>query len=442
MRYLYSIILYLLTPVVLLRLIRRGFSDRDYWSRWHERFGTVQLPASSRPLIWLHAVSVGEVQAALPLVQRLQSDYPHYQLLMTTVTPTGSAMVRQKCGSGVLHCYFPYDLPHVVNRFLNRVKPVVLIVLETEIWPNLYSQCQARGIKLILANARLSQKSFDGYRKIAGLTRQVLGNVDMIAAQSDDDAQRLAALGADRSRMTVTGNLKFDVRVADDVIERGRAIKRELGPERLLWIAASTHEGEEPIVLAAHRKVIENFPDCLLVLAPRHPERAAGVRELCLRQGFTAQRVSDVRAGGRDRAPAEVQVLVLDTIGELLDYYAAADVALVGGSLLPAYGGHNVLEPAVLGVPVVTGEFTANFKEINRLLLEMQAEFRVADSDQLEQRVSQLLADDSLRRQMGQAGASLVRQNQGSTGRIMEMLFKFLHQENNQRVTGVGGLVT
>lgn len=442
MLYLYSIILYLITPFVLLRLIRRGFSDREYWLRWNERFGKAVLPIDNRPLIWLHAVSVGEVQAALPLVQRLLADCAQYQLLLTTVTPTGSAMVRQKCGTDVLHCYFPYDLPHIVHRFLVRFKPVALIVMETEIWPNLYQQCQARGIKILLANARLSQRSFAGYRKLAGLTRPVLGGVDMIAAQSEEDAQRLAALGADPGRIKVTGNLKFDVNVADDIIDRGRAIKRTLGRSRPVWIAASTHEGEEQIVLAAHRKILGNCPDCLLLLAPRHPERSASVRELCIRQGFASQCKSGIKEQGGSSEFGKIEVLIVDSIGELLVYYAAADVAFVGGSLLPAYGGHNVLEPAVLGVPFVTGVHTTNFKEINRLLWEKQAEFRVVDSGQLAERILQLLADDGLRRQMGDAAASLVRFNQGSADRTMDMVLSILHRENNPQPEGIDGMAT
>ena len=442
MLYLYSIILYLMTPFVLLRLIQRGFSNRGYWLRWNERFGRVDPPIDTRPLVWIHAVSVGETQAALPLVQRLLADYPQYQLLLTTVTPTGSAVVRNKYGKQLLHCYFPYDLPHVVHRFLERIKPVALIVLETEIWPNLYHQCQARGINIIMANARLSQKSFDGYRKLAGLTRRVLGRVDMIAAQSEEDAQRLVALGADPGRITVTGNLKFDVNITDDVIDRGGVIKRSLGPSRPVWIAASTHEGEEQIILTAHRKVIEVYPDCLLVLAPRHPERSASVLELCIGQDYSARCKSNIKGQVYSEDTGQIQVLILDTIGELPDYYAAADVAFVGGSLLPVYGGHNVLEPAALGVPVVTGEFTTNFNEINRLLLENQAEFRVTDSEQLAGRILQLLTDQGLRRQMGDSAAALVKHNRGSAERIMDMVSKVLPRETNRDGGGVDGLAT
>lgn len=432
MRYLYSIILYLLTPVVLLKLIWAGFSNQDYWHRWLERFGIAELPDSTRPVIWLHAVSVGEVQASLPIVQRLLIDNPQYQLLVTTVTPTGSAMVRQKFGVAVLHCYLPYDLPHVVSRFLDRVRPVALIILETEIWPNLYHHCHKRGIKLLLVNARLSEKSLNGYRKIAGFTRQVLANLDLIAAQTEADAQRLVALGADRSRLTVTGNLKFDVGMPVSTVERGRSIRRFLGRDRPVWIAASTHVGEESIILAAHRKIIDKYPDCLLVLVPRHPERSPGILELSTGCGLTALCKSKAYDNNRNDNIGDLQVFILDSIGELPDYYAAADVAFVGGSLLPPYGGHNVLEPAALGVPVLTGLYTSNFKEITGQLIDNHAGFQVIDSEQLAVRVVQLIADAGLRQRMGEAAGDLVLQNQGSAGRIMEMVSNIVIGDNNR----------
>jgi len=414
-----------------LKLIWSGLANRGYWQRWSERFGLAEL-AVTRPLVWVHAVSVGEVQAAIPLVQRLLNEYPQYQLLVTTVTPTGSSIVRQKFGDDVLHCYLPYDLPHVVNRFLGRIRPVALIILETEIWPNLYHQCNARGIKLLLVNARLSERSFNGYRKLGGFTRQVLANIDFIAAQGEADARRLIALGADRDRLTVTGNLKFDIEIPDRVIDRGRAIRRSWGQDRPAWIAASTHEGEDPLILAAHQKVLRQYTDCLLVLAPRHPERSTSLQELCNRSGFTVVCKSQPGNKTEDGYSGGEQVYILDSIGELLDYYAAVDVAFVGGSLLPAYGGHNVLEPAGIGVPVITGVFTDNFMEINCLLRERQAEFEVRDSEQLAVRVLQLLADAGLRRQMGAAGEQLVRLNRGSVERIMEMVSKILIGDNNR----------
>lgn len=414
------------------RLFWSGLNNRDYWRRWPERFGYIRPPAGKRPLIWMHAVSVGEVQAALPLIQRLQSAYPQYQYLVSTVTPTGAAMVRQKIGPEVLHSYFPYDLPGVIRRFLRRTRPAALIVLETEIWPNLYHHCRIRGIKLMLVNARLSEKSHRGYRKISRLTRQVLGDIDLIAAQSEADAERFAALGAEPARLRVTGNLKFDVRMPGSVFERGRAIRKFIGRDGPVWIAASTHTGEEQIILTVHRQILENIPDCLLLLAPRHPERFARVQELIVRSGFKYLCKSGLPELPEGGCRGEIQVILLDTLGELPDFYAAADIAFVGGSLLPAYSGHNVLEPAALGLPVLTGKFTASFAEINHLLSEKQGEMQVDDVAQLADCLSQLMADADLRQRMGQAGLSLIREHQGSADRIMALIAGLLAAEQSR----------
>ena len=422
MRILYTIILYLFVPVILLKLSWSGLKNRDYWTRWNERFGYSDLPAAKRPRIWLHAVSVGEVQAAVPLVQRLQTDYPEFELLVTTMTPTGSSMVRQRFDSSVLHTFLPYDLPDAVNRFLDRTRPVLLLVLETEIWPNLYYQCAARNIRVLLVNARLSEKSFAGYKYFGQFTSRVLGKINLIAAQSATDAARLAALGADRSRIIVTGNIKFDINIQAGVFSQGLSIRRLIGASRPVWIAASTHEGEERIVLAAHRYVTERFPDCLLILAPRHPERCAGVAALCQDSGYIILRKTQFEENRTAQFDSDVQVYILDTIGELQAYYAAADIAFVGGRLLTGMGGSNVLEPASLGIPVIFGKHTDNFKEIGALLCDHQAARQISDRSELETTVIRLLGDESLRKRMGSAGKEFVRQNQGCVERVMQLV--------------------
>lgn len=417
MRSLYSTVLYLLTPFVLLRLLWSGFNNHDYWLRWNERFGFVDIPSGSRPRIWIHAVSVGEVQAAIPLVNRLLSDYPEYQILLTTVTPTGSEMVRQKFGDEVVHTFLPYDLPDVINRYLNRIQPLLLIVMETEIWPNLYHQCYQRGINILLANGRLSENSYKAYKKISRFTSQVLANINMITTQTEDDAERLISLGADPGRVIVMGNLKFDVSLPDNIVEQAQLIKRFFSTGRPIWIAASTHAGEEKIILNAHQEIIKRYPDCLLILAPRHPERFVKVANLSMKNGFNTINKSQAKSCTR-----ETQVFLLDSIGELMVYYAVADVALVGGSLLPAYGGHNVLEPASLGVPVISGEFVRNFKEINDLLCDNGAEIQITDNEQLAEKVMLLFSDEGLRQQMGRSGRDIIKRNQGSIGRLMKLV--------------------
>ncbi|MBF8270166.1 MAG: 3-deoxy-D-manno-octulosonic-acid transferase [Gammaproteobacteria bacterium] len=432
MRLLYSFILYLLIPVVLLRLSWAGLKNRGYWTRWYERFGFIELPDNSHPHVWIHAVSVGEVQAAIPLIMRLKQDFPQFDVLVTTVTPTGSIMVRQRFGTSVIHTFLPYDLPDAVNRFLDRAKPRLLIVMETEIWPNLYYLCAARGIHILLANARLSEKSYRGYKKFHSFIRQVLHKISIIAAQSETDAARLSALGMDRHKIVVTGNLKFDVDIPDSVISQGYSIRQFIGPDRPVWIAASTHAGEEQLILAAQRTIIKRFPTCLLILAPRHPERCTGVAGLCREAGYKIIRKSQLNPNQVEQIASDVQIFLLDTIGELPAYYAAANVALVGGSLLPGMGGHNVLEPAGLGVPVLTGSHASAFMEINQQMYEHQAALQISDPEQLAEKVILLLGDTAVRQRMGEAGKSLVKLNQGSVGRVMDLVSEILSTENNQ----------
>lgn len=416
MRFLYSTILYLLTPLLLLRLVWRGLKNRGYWSRWPERFGYLPVPPRDRETIWIHAVSVGEVQAATPLIMRLSAQLPQYQILITTVTPTGAALVEQKLGDSVRHHYLPYDLPAVIRRFLDTIEPLILIVMETELWPNLYRHCHNRQIPIMLANARISARSYRGYKKLSGLAHEVLNQISVIAAQSREDAERFLSLGAGSDIVCVMGNMKFDVNIPHSTTEEAQVLRRYFSVNRPIWIAASTHEGEEKLILQAHREILKRHGSSLLIIAPRHPERFVKVAELCARSGFHTVSKSD---GGV--CTAHVQVFVLDTLGELLLYYAVADVAFVGGSLLP-FGGHNVLEPASVGVPVLTGRYTHNFLEINRLLLEKGAEYTVQDPNQLAEKVALLFGDGNLRHRMGQVGKEMIDLNKGATERLMQMI--------------------
>ena len=406
----------MLTPFVLIRLAWLGLKNPDYWDRWPERFAYISFAGDDRPVIWIHAVSVGEVQAASPLVSSLLASYPRYQVLITTVTPTGADMVRRKFAESVLHYYLPYDLPHVVNRFIDIVQPAMLIVMETELWPNLYWRCHQQAIPIILVNARMSVRSFAGYKKLPMLIRQTLSKINMIATQSDTDGDRLISLGADPGKVIVTGNLKFDVNAPHSIAEQAQSLRRYFSVNRPIWIAASTHEGEENLIFQAHRQILTKHKNCLLIIAPRHLERFAKVAELSIKSGFKTLCKSACRA-----CDNEVQVFVLDSLGELLVYYAASDVAFVGGSLLP-FGGHNMLEPASLGVPVITGRHTQNFMDINRTLLDKGAAWQVSDIRQLTEKVALLLSDGNLRHHMGQLGKEMVEQNKGSTERIMTLI--------------------
>ena len=421
MRALYSLVLYLALPLALCRLLWRGLRQRAYLQRIPERFGCVPRLADTRPVIWVHAVSVGEVQAASALVKRLLSAYPRCQVLLTTITPTGAAQVESVFAGAVQHRYLPYDLPHAVSLFLRRIRPRALIILETELWPNLLHCCRRRRVPTLLVNARLSPASQRAYlrlRRFSGYTVQQLSH---IAARGAEDAERFLALGADPAQVSVEGNLKFDSVAADDVVLQAQMLRAAPGDDRPGWIAASTHEGEEQQVLDAFDKVREVFAECLLILAPRHPERFNKVHQLCQRRGLTVVRHSD----GNGALPPDTQVYLLDTLGELPRFYACADVAFVGGSLKPA-GGHNVLEPAALGAPIISGPHTANFAEVIELLRAEDAIIIVPAAAQLAAAVISLLRDERLRQTRGARAQRLSQQHRGATDRIMKLLRDYL----------------
>ncbi len=419
MRRIYSFFLYPLIPFVVLRLLWLGFRNPDYRRRWKERFGCPDKITSHDKIIWLHAVSVGEAQASRPLVNGLLEEYSDYKILVTTMTPTGADSVKQYFGESVRHLYIPYDLPVAVKHFISVIEPSILIVMETELWPNLFHYCHETNVPIVVVNARMSEKSAKGYRRFSSLTRPMLENISLIIAQGKKDAERLVALGADSEKVNVTGNLKFDIHLPHSVTEQAQALRRYLSVNRPVWIAASTHEGEEKIILDAFDKVLQLQPQCLLVIVPRHPERSAGVGELCAKQNLKVICKSDNKECDKN-----VKVFILDTLGELPMYYAAADVAFVGGSFAEI-GGHNMLEPASLGLPVIMGPQVFNFHEISQLLLDEGAAWKVTNADELSSRVSSLLGDANLRHSIGERGRNIVMKNRGNIEKIMELLRDF-----------------
>jgi len=419
LRSLYTVLLYLFAPFVLLRLAWRGLRAPAYWRRWPERFG-YSKPLPDKQVIWIHAVSVGEVQAAEPVLRALLERYPDRSLLVTTVTPTGSARVTALFGQEVAHVYAPYDLPGAVARFFERVRPRLAIVMETELWPNLFHRCQQRGVPLLLLNARLSPRSVAGYRRVRGLVRETLAAVTAIAAQGEADAGRFERLGASPTVISVTGNLKFEQRIPPSLLEQAQVLRRDWGVGRPVWIAASTHEGEDELLLDVFARLRERFDDCLLVLVPRHPERFASVAVLCRQRGYRTA-VRSEPAG----YSAKTAVYVVDTMGELSLFYAAADAAFVGGSLV-AHGGHNLLEPAALGIPVVTGPHVFNFSEICERLVTAGAAVKVTDSDELLQTVSRWLGDANERHRVGQSGRQVVEKNRGALQAVMAIIERYL----------------
>lgn len=426
LRLLYTVLVHLATPFILYRLAFRGIRQRSYLDRWRERFGFFDKPDFAESIV-VHAVSVGEFNAAIPLIEALIQRFPDHGLVVTTITPTGSERVRKVLGRRVFHVYLPYDLPGSIRRFLRRVKPKLLVVMETEIWPNLYFTCRHHGVPILIANARLSERSLKGYGPGQPLAQYAVRCASWIAAQSQTDAERFLQLGAEPSQVEVVGNVKFDMPVPAGLTQRGREQRARWGAERPVWMAASTHEGEEQPVLTAHAKVLQRFPDALLLLAPRHPERFRAAAARCRAYGFNTRQRSEESLPGPD-----TQCFVVDTLGELLQFYASADVAFVAGSLEPI-GGHNTLEAAALGVPVLIGPHTFNFEEISERLLGAGAALRVEDAEALGQQLQRLLGQSALRAQMGTAGVATVAAQRGAVRRIVDAAARLVASTNGPR---------
>lgn len=414
MRFFYNLLTYLLFIPYTGYWLFRAVVNPLYRPKTGQRFG-MGYPKLDKP-IWVHAVSVGEVVAAAPLVRALKRQYPERPMLVTTVTPTGAARVRALFGDSVSHAYIPFEFPHAVWRFFARVDPAIALIVETEIWPNLYSGCGRRGIPLVLVSARISPKSVKNYRKLLPLFRETLSHGIVIAAQSQTDADRFLSLGASPERTRVTGNIKFDIELPEDIGERGKALRREVFGERPVWIAASTHDGEESTVLDAHERLRETHDGLLLVLVPRHPERFPVVLDAIKRRGLAV--VS--RTEGRPAEPGTA-VFLGDTMGEVPLFYSASDLAFVGGSLVPV-GGHNLLEPAAIGCPIVTGPNLYNAQEIADRFIAEEACLIVRDADELEHSVARLLADALLADAQALNARALVQKNRGALERLLELV--------------------
>lgn len=415
-RTLYSLLLYLALPVIAVRLWLRSRKAPAYAKRIAERFA-VRLPEFQQGGIWLHAVSVGESIAAAPVVQALQQLYPDMPITVTCMTPTGSERIQNLFGTSVQHCYLPYDLPWAAKRFLQHLQPDLAIVMETELWPNYINQCARLKIPVVLANGRLSARSARGYGRFPKLIRPMLRQISALAVQSELEAQRFIELGARPETVTVTGSIKYDLQVAAEVSQQAQQLREQWqATQRPVWIAASTHAGEDEVILAAHQQLLKQFPEALLILVPRHPERFEAVYALSLEQGLRVQRRSTGLA-----VTAEHQLLLGDTMGELLFLYALADVALVAGSLVK-HGGHNMLEPIALAKPTLTGPHYFNFFEIAQQLLAAGGLQEVADATQLAQAVAQLWGDTEQAQQMRSAAQQVLEGNQGALQRLLDII--------------------
>ncbi len=380
-RLLYSTLWYLLCPFILIKLLLRSRSSPEYAHNWRQRLGHV--PCKAGPRIWLHAVSVGETVAAKPLVKAIITQYPKHSLLISNTTPTGMQTAKRLFGDNVEHCYCPYDLPHVISRFLKHTQPDLLIIMETEIWPNLLHQCKQQAIPVMIANARLSPRSTKGYTKVQRLIEAALANVSIIACRSQQDAEHFQQLGASTNQLTVSGNIKFDVVQGIQASTSPNIFTKF--PQQKILVAASTHQGEDEIILEIFKQLRQTFPTLQLILVPRHPERFNDVFQLCQRAGLSTIRRSDTI-----KLDSSCDIILGDSLGEMAMWYANADVVFIGGSLVKT-GGHNPLEATVFGVPVVSGPAVFNFQDVFTVLCEVNLAWVEPDSHHLIQRITKQL---------------------------------------------------
>jgi 3-deoxy-D-manno-octulosonic-acid transferase len=420
-RYCYTLLFYLITPLILLRLSYRAIKASAYRQRIAERFGLFTAP-KMQSCIWLHSVSVGETIAAAPIVKRLQQQHPNTPIVVTTMTPTGSERVRALFGDSVFHVYAPYDLPGSINRFLDKIQPRLLVIMETELWPNTLHYCHKKNIPVVLANGRLSEKSAAGYQRLSALSKPMLGKLSRVVAQTQADGDRFQALGLPASKVEVSGSIKFDIDPGVELRKEAAALKSlwSQDGQRLIVLAASTHQGEDEIILQAFQQVLERQPSLLLVLVPRHPERFGSVSKMAVDSGLSTERRSIVNS------PAvSTQVFIGDTMGELLLFYGCADIAFIGGSLVNT-GGHNMLEAASWALPIITGASDFNFLEISRLLQQREGLAKVEDVQGLADQIESWASSKTLRAKAGANALAVVEANRGALERLLRALNQYL----------------
>ena len=420
-RWLYTLAFYLAVPILLLRLRKRVKKNPAYRERVAERFGLYPPGKPLQGALWFHTVSVGEFLAAKPLIDRIAQSYPNAPILITTMTPTGSERVQQAyselLASGrIHHVYLPYDLPDALNRFLKRFNPKLLVIMETELWPNMIHFTQRRGVPIIVANARLSEKSAEGYRKILPLFRPMMREVALIAAQSDADGERFVELGLPPRHLQVTGTIKFDMDIKPDTLAAAQALRESWGGSRKVYIAASTHQGEDEQVLEAYLYLRSEVPESLLVLVPRHPERFEDVAKLVEARGLNLSRISQ-----QEPVTPETEVVLGDTMGDLLTLLGASDVAFIGGSLVPV-GGHNMLESLAMGTPALTGPHVFNFQVVAQMLGELDVLKTVTTPLGLGQAVESLFKNEEARYALAKRGKCVVDENRGAMDRLFGLI--------------------
>ncbi len=414
-RLLYTVVLYIVAPLFLWGLLKKKTNRPSIGSRWPELFGITPAikQANDKQTIWVHAVSVGETIAVTPLVKRLHQKYPEATIVLTTTTPTGAEQAQKLAGIAE-HRYMPLDFPFAVKRFIKNIRPTHLVIMETELWPNTLTIARKYGIKTSVVNARLSEKSYRNYTRLSWLIKPCLTSLDHIFCQTESDKQRFEQLGMSANCLTVTGSIKYDVDISETIYTNSKALRQELGSQRPIWIAASTHEGEDQILLDAHKKVLDTFPDVLLIIVPRHPERFQDVYNLIKKNGFSVVRRSS------NQTITNEQVYLADTMGEMLLLLGSSDVCFMGGSLLgDKVGGHNVLEPASMGIPTIIGPSYFNFKDITLELEKHGALIIININNEIAPNVVKLLTDKKSSQTASSNAIAFVEENKGAIAKTL-----------------------
>lgn len=421
MRLLYTLLLILASPILLIGLYKKKEGKPTFGSRWKEHFGfTPPLNSQCSP-IWIHAVSVGEVVAATEIIKSIKDRYPDEKILLTTTTSTGAQQAKN-LGDLIEHRYMPIDFTWLIKRFLKIVKPKTMLIMETELWPNTLHCVSKMDIPVAVLNARLSERSYQRYRKIGSLFRSLIDNLELVLCQNQNDAQRFIGLGVPERKTKTTGSVKFDIKISDDIIEKGKDLRKTLGETRPVWIAASTHKGEDEKLLAAHKKLLKQLPDALLILVPRHPERFSQVADLVNSHSLQAVKRSD-----NITLSNETQVYIGDTMGEMLTLIGASDLCVMCGSFIGSkVGGHNVLEPAALGIPTITGPSYFNFQNIVDQLVSIDGCIVTQNTDSLVEELSTLFDNDSYRSSLGYNAKTYITHNQGAVDSTIHYIEKYL----------------
>lgn len=420
MHLLYTLTITLLTPFILLRLYWKGIKAPAYRQRWQERLAIYKQPYPKHS-IWFHAVSVGETEAIFPLIKQVQAEHPEIPILVTTTTTTGSNRVQTVLGDSVSHVYLPYDLPFIQRKFFQHFQPKIALIMEKEIWPNLFSECEKRQIPLLIINARLSTNSAKNYKKIPTLVSRSLHNVSNILSQTEEDRQNFISIGAPENKTDVLGNLKFDITMTKELIAQGHKLKTTLFAKRFVWIAASTHKGEEEIILNCYQTLKKEIPELLLILVPRHPERFLAVKAL-----VEANKLNVSMRSSQQSCPIATDIYIADTLGELKMLYAAADISFVGGSFVPI-GGHNILESLAANTPCLFGPYMLNFKEISHQVLAQQASIQCKTESELIQTIRYLYNNLTARQSLVKNGQVFLNKNTGATHKTIQILYSYLY---------------